>query len=227
MYVYQFYSVAITQKKNNTIYAKRFIVCIKFIFHHFSIRRTSSDCQLLTSENENSSHDVTPEHTLVESIDSTSILQQQLSQQQQQQQHRKLSQQNSLDKMSDVSCVGSVGSGAGPQTIADLHQKLVQLTSQPSESLNVGTPPISYPATPHNNQMVGGYDAYMHSLQQKLFNIGMPVSSANAVGPLSPQTTIHSSTILPETQADTIIEGSTITQDGSSAFAISQTVSSL
>ncbi|KAL6262547.1 hypothetical protein P5V15_005340 [Pogonomyrmex californicus] len=125
------------------------------------IHRISSDCQLLASENENSSHDVTPEHTLVESIDSTSVLQQQLSlsqqqqhqHQQQQQQHRKLSQQNSLDKVSDVSNVGNVGSSTGPQTIADLHQKLVQLTSQPSESLNVGTPPISYPATPHNNQM--------------------------------------------------------------------------
>ncbi|XP_071626881.1 uncharacterized protein Wnk isoform X3 [Temnothorax longispinosus] len=184
------------------------------------IRRASSDCQLLTSENENSSHDVTPEHTLVESIDSTSILQQQLSQsQQQQQQHRKLSQQNSLDKMSDINCVGTVGGGAGPQTIADLHQKLVQLTSQPSESLNVGTPPISYPATPHNNQVVGGYDAYMHSLQQKLYNIGVPVSSANAACPLSPQTTIHSSTILTDTQADTTIEGSTITQDSSGALS--------
>lgn len=129
--------------------------------------------------------------------------------------------------MSDINGIGNVGGGAGPQTIADLHQKLVQLTSQPSESLNVGTPPISYPATPHNNQMVGGYDAYMHSLQQKLFNIGMPVSSANAACPLSPQTTIHSSTILTDTQADTTIEGSTVTQDNSSAFALSQTVSSL
>ncbi|XP_036141340.1 serine/threonine-protein kinase WNK1 isoform X2 [Monomorium pharaonis] len=189
------------------------------------IRRISSDCQLITSENENSSHDVTPEHTLVESIDSTSILQQQLSQSQQQQQlqHRKLSQQNSLDKMSDVNGVGNIGGGVGPQTIADLHQKLVQVTSQPSESLNVGTPPISYPATPYNNQMVGGYDAYMHSLQQKLFNIGVPVSSANAACPLSPQTTIHSSNILTDTQADTTIEGSIVTQDSSNAFALSQT----
>jgi len=172
---------------------------------------------------------VTPEHTLVESIDATSILQQQLSQpqQQQQQQHRKLSQQNSLDKMSDISCIGNVGGGAGPQTIADLHQKLVQVTSQPSESLNVGTPPISYPATPHNNQMIGGYDAYMHSLQQKLFNIGMPVSSTNATCSLSPQTTIHSSTILTDTQVEATIEGSTITQDSSGAFALSQNVSSL
>ncbi|XP_029659194.1 serine/threonine-protein kinase WNK1 isoform X3 [Formica exsecta] len=195
------------------------------------IRRTSSDCQLLTSENENSSHDVTPEHTLVESIDSTSILQQQLSQpyqqqlqqqqQQQQQQHRKLSQQNSLDKVSDISSVGSIGSSTGPQTIADLHQKLVQLTSQPSEALNVGTPPISYPATPHNHQIAGGHDTYMHSLQQKLYNIGMPVSSTNAATcPLSPQTTIHSSTILTDTQvSDATIEGSVITQESSGTFS--------
>jgi len=180
------------------------------------------------SENENSSHDVTPEHTFVESIDSTSMLQQQLSQPQyqQQQQHRKLSQQNSLDKVSDMSSMGSIGNGTGPQTIADLHQKLVQLTSQPSESLNVGTPPISYPATPHNHQIIGGYDVYMHSLQQKLFNIGMPVSSANAVCPLSPQTTIHSSTMLSDTQVDTTNEGSVITQESSGTFAFSQTVSS-
>lgn len=178
------------------------------------------------SENENSSHDVTPEHTFVESIDSTSILQQQLAQQQyQQQQHRKLSQQNSLDKVSDMSSMGSIGNGTGPQTIADLHQKLVQLTSQPSESLNVGTPPISYPATPHNHQIVGGYDTYMHSLQQKLFNIGMPVSSANAACPLSPQTTIHSSTILSDTQVDATNEGSVMSQENSGTFAFSQTVS--
>ncbi|XP_032679490.1 uncharacterized protein LOC116847957 isoform X3 [Odontomachus brunneus] len=188
------------------------------------MRRTSSDCQLLTSENDNSSHDVTPEHTLVELIDSTVVVQQQLPQQQmQQQQHRKLSQQNSLDKVSDISSIGSIGSGTGPQTIADLHQKLVQLTSQPSESLNVGTPPISYPATPHNHQIVGGYDAYMHSLQQKLGNIGMPVSCANAVCPLSPQTTIHSSTVLTDTQVDAAVEGSVVTQETSGTFALSQT----
>ena len=103
-------------------------------------------------------------------------------QQPQQQQHRKLSQQNSLDKVSDISSGASGGpGGTGPQTIADLHQKLVQLTSQPSEALNVGTPPISYPATPHNHQVVGGYDAYMHSLQQKLVNIGMPISTSHGV----------------------------------------------
>lgn len=101
-----------------------------------------------------------------------------MQQQQQQQQHRKLSQQNSLDKVSDTS-TGT--SGTGPQTIADLHQKLVQLTSQPSEALNVGTPPLSYPATPHNHQIIGGYDAYMHSLQQKLVNIGMPISTTHNI----------------------------------------------
>ncbi|EZA58553.1 Serine/threonine-protein kinase WNK3 [Ooceraea biroi] len=170
------------------------------------IRRTSSDCQLLTSENENSSHDVTPEHTFVESIESSLI------QQQQQQQHRKLSQQNSLDKVSDV----SVGGGAGPQTIADLQQKLVQLTNQPSESLNVGTPPVSYPATPHNHQIVAGYDAYM---QQKIFNAGVPVSSTGSACPLSPQTTIHSSTILTDTQVDATLEGSSIAQDNSGTFS--------
>ncbi|XP_014481955.1 PREDICTED: uncharacterized protein LOC106748175 isoform X3 [Dinoponera quadriceps] len=187
------------------------------------MRRTSSDCQLLTSENENSSHDVTPEHTLVESVDSTVLVQQQLSQQQLQQQHRKLSQQNSLDKVSDISNIGNIGSGTGPQTIADLHQKLVQLTSQPSESLNVGTPPLSYPATPHNHQIVGGYDAYMHSLQQKLGNIGMPVSCANAACPLSPQTTIHSSTILTDTQVDATVEGSVVTQENSGTLTLSHT----
>ncbi|EFN78754.1 Serine/threonine-protein kinase WNK3 [Harpegnathos saltator] len=187
------------------------------------IRRTSSDCQLLMSENENSSHDVTPEHTFVESIDSAVLVQQQLPQQQlQQQQHRKLSQQNSLDKVSDISSISSIGSGTGPQTIADLHQKLVQLTSQPSESLNVGTPPISYPATPHNHQIVGGYDAYMHSLQQKLGNIGMPVSCTNATCPLSPQTTIHSSTVLTDTQVDATVEGSVVTQENSSTLTLSQ-----
>jgi len=145
-------------------------------------------------------------------------------QQQQQQQHRKLSQQNSLDKMSDISSIGSIGGGAGPQTIADLHQKLVQLTNQPSESLNVGTPPVSYPATPHNHQIITGYDTYM---QQKLFNIGMPVSSTNSTCPLSPQTTIHSSTTLTDTQVDTAIEGSSIAQDNSNTFVFSQTVSFL
>lgn len=130
---------------------------------------------LVSSENDSSSHEVTPEHTLVESMESLLLQQQQ--QQLLMQQHRKLSQQNSLDKLA-----AEAGAGGGPQTIADLQQKLVQLTSQPTESLNVSTPPISHPATPHNSsQVAGGYDAYMHNLQQKLVNIGMPpVASTNA-----------------------------------------------
>lgn len=143
-----------------------------------NIRRVSTEYHLL-SETENSSHDVTPEHTIVESGDSALFTQNQILQQQQQ--HRKLSQQNSLDKVSDATIGTSGPGGTGPQTIADLHQKLVQLTSQPSEALNVGTPPISYPATPHNHQIIGGYDAYMHSLQQKLVNIGMPISTAHGI----------------------------------------------
>ncbi|XP_023287595.1 uncharacterized protein LOC105697780 isoform X1 [Orussus abietinus] len=155
-------------------------------------RRTSSDCHLLSSENDNSSHEGTPEHTVVESLDS-SIFSQHHILQQQQYQHRKLSQQNSLDKVTDIGNANI----AGPQTIADLQQKLVQLTSQPSESLNIATPPISHPATPHSHQSAGGYDAYMHSLQQKLINIGMPVSTT-CLGPLSPQTTVYSSACLVE-----------------------------
>lgn len=142
-------------------------------------RRASSECPIF-SENENSSHDITPEHTIVESVDSALFTQNQIFQQQQQQ-HRKLSQQNSLDKVTDATTAMTVPGGTGPQTIADLHQKLVQVTSQPSEAFNVGTPPISYPATPHNHQIVGGYDAYMHSLQQKLVNIGMPISTTHGI----------------------------------------------
>lgn len=101
------------------------------------------------------------------------------------QQHSRLSQQNSLDKIVDGGSGGGGGGvgggGGGPQTIADLQQKLVQLTSQPSESLSIGTPPISHPATPHSHQMAGGYDTYMHSLQQKLANIGMPVATSQAL----------------------------------------------
>ncbi|KOC60991.1 Serine/threonine-protein kinase WNK3 [Habropoda laboriosa] len=187
----------------------------------------------LLSENENSSHDITPEHTIVESVDSAlftqnQILQQyQLQQQQQQlqqQQHRKLSQQNSLDKVSDTTAGTNIPGGTGPQTIADLHQKLVQLTSQPSEALNVGTPPISYPATPHNHQIIGGYDAYMHSLQQKLVNIGMPISTTHGIGPLSPQTTIQSATTLADSNVTTNVENSVLTQDSSiHQLALSQT----
>ncbi|XP_033213341.1 uncharacterized protein LOC117170590 isoform X3 [Belonocnema kinseyi] len=115
-------------------------------------RRTSSEYQLV-SENEGSSVDNTPEQTLVGLLDPNLLVQPIVLQQQ----HRKLSQQNSLDKLSDL------GSG-GPQTIADLQHKLVQLTSQPSESLNIGTPPLCHPDTPHSFQM----------------------------GPLSPQGTVHS-----------------------------------
>ncbi|CAK9795460.1 Serine/threonine-protein kinase WNK3 [Anthophora plagiata] len=151
----------------------------------------------LLSENENSSHDITPEHTIVESVDSTlftqnQILQQHQSQQQQQQQqqHRKLSQQNSLDKVTDTTTGTNIPGGTGPQTIADLHQKLVQLTSQPSEALN------------------------------KLVNIGMPISTTHGIGPLSPQTTIQSTTTL----ADSNVENSVLTQDSSiHQLALSQT----
>ncbi|OAD59198.1 Serine/threonine-protein kinase WNK3 [Eufriesea mexicana] len=191
------------------------------------VGRTSSEYPLL-SEIENSSHDITPEHTIVESVDSAlftqnQILQQQ-QQQQQQQQHRKLSQQNSLDKVSDTTTGTSVPGGTGPQTIADLHQKLVQLTSQPSEALNVGTPPISYPATPHNHQIIGGYDAYMHSLQQKLVNIGMPISTTHGIGPLSPQTTIQTTTTLSDSNVTTSVESSVLTQESAiHQLALSQT----
>lgn len=105
----------------------------------------------------------------MESVDSAMSIQQQIAQQQFQA-HRRLSQQNSLDKISDV-----IGNGAsGPQTIADLQHKLTQLTSQPSESHAVNTPPISHPATPHAQQMPANYEAYMHSLQQKLVSAGVP-----------------------------------------------------
>ena len=99
----------------------------------------------MSSENEGSSVDNTPEHTLVGPVDPSLLGQQPIIQQQQ---HRKLSQQNSLDKLTDLS-------SGGPQTIADLQYKLVQLTSQPSESLNIGTPPLSHPDTPHSYQLVG------------------------------------------------------------------------
>ncbi|XP_076240091.1 wnk kinase isoform X3 [Calliopsis andreniformis] len=185
--------------------------------------RISSEYHLL-SETETSSHDVTPEHTIVESTDATFVQNQILQQQQQQQQHRKLSQQNSLDKVSDTTTGASGSGGTGPQTIADLHQKLVQLTSQPSEALNVGTPPISYPATPHNHQVIGGYDAYMHSLQQKLVNIGMPVSSSHGIGPLSPQTTIQSSTSLIDSNVSTNVDNSVMPSETSiHQLALSQT----
>lgn len=113
---------------------------------------------MLSSENDYSSHDT-------EYTESTDYQQKQASEQ-----HRKLSQQNSLDKPTE----GTVG---GPQTIADLQQKLVQLTSQPSESLNVSTPPISHPATPHGQQS-SIQDAHMYILQQKLGTMpGIPATS--------------------------------------------------
>lgn len=115
-------------------------------------RRTSSDCQMLSSENENSSHDITPEHTFIESMDNAIYHQQFM-----RDHHRKLSQQNSLEKAE-----------AGPQTIADLQQKLTQLTSQPSESINYNTPPISHPSTPHTQHAPGVYDMHMNQLQQKM-----------------------------------------------------------
>lgn len=107
---------------------------------------------------------------------------QQLSAQPQQQklQHRKLSQQNSVEKQTEV--LHNIAATGGPQTIADLQQKLLQLTSQPSESLNVSTPPISHPLTPHGYAFgLAGYETYMHSLQQKFANISVPVSSAQSL----------------------------------------------
>ncbi|KAL1117344.1 hypothetical protein AAG570_004670 [Ranatra chinensis] len=68
--------------------------------------------------------------------------------------HTKLSHHNSLEGTS----------GSGVETIAELHQRLAQLTCQPSELSLGGTPP-SHPATPH---MHTTYDTYMHTLQQKL-----------------------------------------------------------
>ncbi|XP_054277028.1 serine/threonine-protein kinase WNK2 isoform X3 [Macrosteles quadrilineatus] len=116
--------------------------------------------------------------------------------------HPRLSHQNSLDN--------SNGSGgAMPQTIADLQQKLVQLTSQPSE-LSIGGTPPSHPPTPHTQ---ASYDTYMYALQQKLASISQPLaqdtidvpnqlnSQLSFVeeepfdsndGTLSPQSTIHS-----------------------------------
>ncbi|KOX79935.1 Serine/threonine-protein kinase WNK1 [Melipona quadrifasciata] len=143
--------------------------------------------------------------------------------------HLKLPDQQLSGKISEteaqegISLTGVPG-GTGPQTIADLHQKLVQLTSQPSEALNVGTPPISYPATPHNHQLIGGYDAYMHSLQQKLVNIGMPISTTHGTGPLSPQTTLQSTAALTDSSVTTSVENSVLVQESSiHQLALSQT----
>ncbi|CAH1395868.1 unnamed protein product [Nezara viridula] len=70
--------------------------------------------------------------------------------------HTKLSHHNSLE---------NTASGVS-SSIVDLHQKLSQLTSQSEISLG-GTPP-SHPPTPH---LQSSYDAYMHTLQQKLHSI--------------------------------------------------------
>lgn len=69
--------------------------------------------------------------------------------------------------------VSSGTGGAGPQTIADLQQKLVQLTSQPTE-LSIGGTPPSHPPTPHTQAT---YDTYMQTLQQKLASISQPLVS--------------------------------------------------
>ncbi|KAK6639894.1 hypothetical protein RUM43_008169 [Polyplax serrata] len=68
-----------------------------------------------------------------------------------------------------------------PRTIADLEQKLVELTSQPSE-LTIGTPP-SQPATPHVHL---SYQSYMNSLHQRLAN--MSIAGQHNLGPLSSHT---------------------------------------
>lgn len=65
--------------------------------------------------------------------------------------------------------VEPIQNSTGPHTIKDLHQKLVQLTSQPSE-LSIGGTPPSHPATPY---MQTSYDMYMKSLQQKLASISI------------------------------------------------------
>ena len=104
---------------------------------------------MLSSENELSSYDITPEHTLVESMEAKNYQQQLL-----REHHRKLSQQNSIDRPTEGNNITAGTSGR--HTIADLQQKLYQLTSQPSES--AGTPPMSHPATPHSHQTTGIQD---------------------------------------------------------------------
>ncbi|XP_059489439.1 serine/threonine-protein kinase WNK3-like isoform X2 [Neocloeon triangulifer] len=89
----------------------------------------------------------------------------------------KLSQQGSFEQNHESSC----------QTIGELHQKLQEVTSQPSELLLPGNTPVtSHPATPFIAQ---SYDSYMQALQQKLASISM--TGGQALGPLSPQSTIH------------------------------------
>ncbi|XP_063978625.1 serine/threonine-protein kinase Wnk isoform X2 [Diachasmimorpha longicaudata] len=146
-------------------------------------RRTSSDCQMMyETDTTISSRDITPEHTIIESSDSVhhslpqSIVQN----------HYKLSQQNSLEKSTEVS-------SPGPQTIADLQQKLSQLTSQPSESLNVGTPPISHPVTPHGLPGTSGHDTNLPVVHNKaISNVPSVNPPVQPLSPLSPQATVHS-----------------------------------
>ncbi|XP_033608174.1 uncharacterized protein LOC111866515 isoform X4 [Cryptotermes secundus] len=119
--------------------------------------------QVMPGASQTPNQQYTPENTIMPAVDQQALLL-----------HPRLSQQNSLEKDS------------GPQTIADLQQKLLQLTSQPSsERVLTGTPP-SHPATP---QVQLTYDTYMQTLQQKLASISMP--GAHTLGPLSPQSTLH------------------------------------
>lgn len=112
--------------------------------------------------------------------------------------HTKLSHHNSLE---------NTASGVS-SSIVDLHQKLSQLTSQSEISLG-GTPP-SHPPTPH---LQSSYDAYMHTLQQKLHSIsaGSPSYPSGA----SPQGTQGSTQSQPvsvgtENQVDAPITDSEI-----------------
>ncbi|KAI5735342.1 hypothetical protein M8J77_017149 [Diaphorina citri] len=90
--------------------------------------------------------------------------------------HSKLSQQNSVDNMNRTA------------TIAELQQKLTQLTCQPMELCS--TPPTqhSHPPTP---QIQASYDGYIHSLSQKLATMCNSKDLVN--GTMSPQSTVHSS----------------------------------
>uniref|UniRef100_A0A8D8W709 Serine/threonine-protein kinase WNK CCTL2 domain-containing protein n=1 Tax=Cacopsylla melanoneura TaxID=428564 RepID=A0A8D8W709_9HEMI len=83
--------------------------------------------------------------------------------------HNKLSQQNSVDNMNRTA------------TIAELQQKLTQLTCQPTEMCNTPPAQSSHPPTP---QIQSSYDGYIQSLSQKLAHL---VNGAS-----SPQSTVHS-----------------------------------
>ncbi|XP_015119573.1 uncharacterized protein LOC107042871 isoform X2 [Diachasma alloeum] len=158
-------------------------------------RGTSSDCQMMyETDTTISSRDITPEHTIIESSDSIhhslpqSIVQN----------HYKLSQQNSLEKPMEIS-------SPGPQTIADLQQKLSQLTSQPSESLNVGTPPISHPVTPHGPPGTSGYETNLQLVHNKtISNVTAVNPQVQPLSPLSPQATLQSGQIYIEPNTVTI-----------------------